>query len=50
MVDDTMGDKDNLEEMTREDADIRMYYLGCIAQWFNLIESSTKIRIQILDI
>ena len=28
MVDDTMGDKDNLEEKTREDADIRMYYLG----------------------
>ena len=28
MVDDTMGDKDNLEENTREDADIRMYYLG----------------------
>ena len=26
--DDTMGDKDNLEEKTREDADIRMYYLG----------------------
>ena len=28
VVDDTMGDKDNLEEKTREDADIRMYYLG----------------------
>ena len=28
MVDNTMGDKDNLEEKTREDADIRMYYLG----------------------
>ena len=23
-----MDDKDNLEEKTREDADIRMYYLG----------------------
>ena len=28
VVDDTMGDKDNLEEKTREDVDIRMYYLG----------------------
>ena len=28
MVNDTMGDKDNLEEKTREDADNRMYYLG----------------------
>ena len=28
MVDDTMGDKDNLEEKTREDADIKMYFLG----------------------
>ena len=28
VVDDTMGDKDNLEEKTREDADIKMYFLG----------------------
>ena len=28
MVDDTVDNKDNLEEKTREDADIRMYYLG----------------------
>ena len=28
MVDDTMGDKVNLEEKTKEDADIRMYFLG----------------------
>ena len=27
MVDDTVDNKDNLEEKTREDADIRMYYL-----------------------
>ena len=28
MVDDTMGDKVNLEEKTKEDADINMYFLG----------------------
>ena len=28
MVDDTVHGEDNLEEKTREDADIRMYYLG----------------------
>ena len=28
VVDDTVDSKDNLEEKTREDADIRMYYLG----------------------
>ena len=28
VVDDTVDNKDNLEEKTREDADIRMYYLG----------------------
>ena len=27
MLDDTVHGKDNLEEKTREDADIRMYYL-----------------------
>ena len=28
VVDDTVDNKDNLEQKTREDADIRMYYLG----------------------
>ena len=28
MVDDIVDNKDNLEQKTREDADIRMYYLG----------------------
>ena len=28
VVDDTMGDKVNLEEKTKEDADIKMYFLG----------------------
>ena len=28
MVDNTLDNKDNLEEKTREDADIRMYFLG----------------------
>ena len=28
MVDNTVHGEDNLEEKTREDADIRMYYLG----------------------
>ena len=27
MVDDIVDNKDNLEQKTREDADIRMYYL-----------------------
>ena len=27
MVDDTVDNKDNLEQKTREDADIRMFYL-----------------------
>ena len=28
VVDDIVDNKDNLEQKTREDADIRMYYLG----------------------